>query len=302
MLRKEKTRYISLQEQIIRGIIQVSDFTFEESVAILGFICGLFFSLIAWIVLSDLEVKFSDRIMGTIVTFTVGIAGVPFLALWISFEINSRKKKQNKQSSKILDLESSGLSEFSVMDIQNLDQIQRINLGLNQLKTIDLSPLAGSTSLVELILYMNHLETIDLSPLASCPNLEYLDLTDNDLENIDLTPLASCFKLNALNIGINKTSQIDLSPLSECRDLKILTIDGMNLKEIDLSPLSDCIKLEFLKIEDEELKSLDITPLFGCSSLTDFSIGRVELTTTLNRKIEVWPEGIRKHRKRIRVI
>jgi len=211
------------------------------------------------------------------------------------------KKLTATRNQTVLEAEQHRLTEFNLEEIHNLHELTRINLGLNQIKSIDLSPIAGSTNLKELVLYMNHLETIDLTPLESCPNLEYLDLTDNNLENIDLTPLASCFKLNALNIGINKTSQIDLSPLSECRDLKILTIDGMNLKEIDLSPLSDCIKLEFLKVEDEELKSIDITPLFGCRALTNFAIGRMELTTTLNRVIGDWPKGIQKHRRKIRI-
>lgn len=199
-----------------------------------------------------------------------------------------------------LEAEYHWLTEINLREINNLQQFTRINVGLNQLKTIDLSPLAGSTSLKELILYMNHLESIDLSPLASCPNLEYLDLTDNDIESIDLSPLTSCTKLNALNIGMNKTTEIDLSPLSECRDLKILTIDGMGLREVELSPLKNCTKLEFLKLDDNELISLDVTPLFGCKSLTDFPIDKIELTTTLSLVFEDWPIGVRKHAKRFR--
>ena len=210
------------------------------------------------------------------------------------------KKIPTTDGKTVLQAEYFSLTEVHLEEIRNLNKLTRINLGQNQLTTIDLSPLTGSTSLKELILYMNHLETIDLSPLASCPNLEYLDLTDNNLEAIDLTPLALCGKLDALNIGINKTSEIDLSPLSESRDLKILTIDGMGLREAELSPLKNCTKLEFLKLDDNELISLDVTPLFECKSLTDFPIDKIELTTTLSRPIEDWPEGVRKHAKRFR--
>jgi hypothetical protein len=229
-------------------------------------------------------------------------------AIWHEFR-NSRfgPKKQElpkelpaTRSQTVLEAEHHGLAEVHLEEIHNLQRLTRINLGLNQLESIDLSPLAGSPSLKELILYMNHLKSIDLSPLASCRNLEYLDLTDNDLEFIDLTPLASCTKLDALNIGINKTSDIDLSPLSECRSLKILTIDGMGLSEIDLSPLKNCTKLEFLKLDENELISLDVTPLFECKSLTNFPIDKIELKTTLSSEIEDWPEGIRKHAKRFR--
>ena len=200
----------------------------------------------------------------------------------------------------VLEAEHYRLTEIHMEELLNLRELTRINLGLNQLKAIDLSLLRGSTSLKELILYMNHLEAIDLSPLASCPNLEYLDLTDNDLESLDLTPLASCANLDALNIGMNETEGIDLSPLSECRNLRILTLDGMELREVDLSPLENCPKLEFLKLDDNKLISLDVTPLFGCKSLTDFPIDSIDLTATLIRAIEDWPEGIRKHAKRFR--
>ena len=50
------------------------------------------------------------------------------------------------------------------------------------------------------------------------------------------------------------------------------------------------------------MKSVDITPLFECKSLTKFEVDRIELTTTVDFPIEDWPEGIRKHRKKIRKI
>ncbi len=210
------------------------------------------------------------------------------------------KKLPPTQGKTILEAEHHNLIEVRLEEIPNLHELTRINLGLNQLKTIDLSPLAGSTNLKELVLYMNHLESIDLSPLASCPNFEYLDLTDNKIESIDLTPFSSCLKLTGLNIGMNRTSQLDLSPISECRELEVLNVDSMNLREIDLSPLRGFTKLWFLKLDDNEFTSLDITPLFECESLTEFPIDNVELTTTISREIEDWPKGVRKHRKKFR--
>lgn len=278
----------------------MTDMTFNEGLSILGFVCGLFFSLLAWTVLGSLGVELSNRLMGTLIGLGAGFSGVTVLAVEIHHKIIVRKGKHNKPSLKILDLESSGLSEYSLIGNQNLGRIQKINLGLNKLKTIDLTPLTGSTSLKELILYMNHLETIDLTPLVSCPNLEYLDLTDNALESIDITPLSSCSKLNALNIGLNQTSKIDLSPLAECRNLKILTIDGMKLTGVDLSPLRACTELEFLKLDDNEFETLDITPLFECEKLTEFNVDKIDLITTIPRDIEDWPKGIRKHKKKIR--
>jgi hypothetical protein len=74
----------------------------------------------------------------------------------------------------------------------------------------------------------------------------------------------------------------------------------MHLERLDLYPLKDCLRLEFLKVDDNEFESLDVTPLFDCKSLTNFPIDKIELTSTLKREIEEWPQGVRKHRKRFR--
>ena len=235
---------------------------------------------------------------------------VPFQFISFSFHriLYPPPKKQSiehlysNRNLRVLELERFGLTEIRLEDFHNLHRFTRINLGMNELKTIDLSPLVGSTNLKELILYMNHLESIDLSPLASCPSFEYLDLTNNDLETIDLAPLSSCLKLTGLNIGANKTSHLDLGPISECKDLEVLNIDDMNLGEIDLSPLKNFTRLWFLKLNDNELKTLDITPLFECHKLSDFEVDSIELTTTLDVGIGTWPEGIRKHKKKVRVL
>ena len=274
-----------------------TDFAIPERLNILSFLIGLTVSLGVWIFSGLNEVDWETRVRFLYFTFIGSGLGFWIWTLPISTRYIKEKAKEKARKLKTLDLESSRLSEFIFEDIPDLDQLQRISLGINELRTLDLTPLAGSTNLVELILYYNRLETIDLSPLASCPNLEYLDLAINNLETIDLTPLRSCIKLTAVNLGGNETSAIDLSPLSECRDLEILTIDGMKLREVDLSPLENCSKLKFLKLNDNEMSSVDITPLFECKQLIDFEIDRIDLITNLNREIEDWPEGVRKYKR-----
>lgn len=254
----------------------MTDFTFDEGLAIGSFLTGLVVSLATWIFFGLIGADLGYRVNVTIIAFGVSVFGVIFLALPTATRKTIEKRKQTTPKLKSLDLESAGLTEFSFEDTPNLSEIQRINLGINELKTIDLAPLAGSDNLRELILYCNRIEEIDLAPLASCVNLEYLDLTVNNLKTIDLKFLSSCTHLTALNLG------------------------GMKLKEVDLSPLKFCTELEILQLHDNELESLDITPLFECRDLVDFEIDGIELITSLDREIDQWPEGVRKHRKRFR--
>lgn len=272
-----------------------ADFTIPERLSILSFLIGLAASLGTWILFE----YWTERVVLTILAF-IGVGfGLWYLTLPISTRYYRKIVEQRDSELKTLNLEGKSLTEFN-FEVPDIIEIQKINLGGNELKAIDLKPLADSSNLTDLILYWNHLESIDLTPLASCPNLEYLDLAENNLRSVNLTPLASCKKLNALNLGGNETSSIDLKPLSKLRKLKILTIDDMHLKEVDLEPLRNCKKLEFLKLNDNELKTLDVTPLFECQELSDFEIDDIELTTTIDRDIETWPSGLRKHRKKFR--
>ena len=281
----------------------------QKMAAVLPFVLVLLLVFPIWIVPASTR---AGRLQQLALTALVELV---FFSAWFSIRKhwlsgnNEREQKLREpfslrfgQSGLSLEMEQSRLAEFDLRDVPNLGEMQRINLGANNLKSIDLSPLSGNTYLVELILYFNDLESISLSPLSECVNLEYLDLAENNITEIDLRPLSSCTRLHAINIGGNQTQVIDLWPLSSLSELKILTVDKMGLREIDLSPLANCPRLEFLKINDNEIESIDITPLYECKSLTDFEIDNVRLLTTVDRPIEDWPEGIRKHRRKIRII
>lgn len=288
---------------LTRQIPNLADFYYREGMFFLIFEIGLAISLGTWVLFGVSEgVDLSHRMMYTFLALFLSIGGLCYLTSTPSIEYSKRKIQERRSMSKTLDLEAKGLTEYDFEDIQNIAKIQIISLGRNELKRLDLTPLTGSRNLTELILYYNRLEEIDLTPLAQCPNLEYLDLAINNLHRLDLTPLASCKKLNAINLGGNPTGQIDLEPLSSLLDLTILTIDNMNLEEVDLFPLRNCTKLEFLKLNDNEMKSVEITPLYECRSLTNFEVDNIILTMTTDRQIEDWPEGIQKHKKKIRIM
>jgi hypothetical protein len=57
------------------------------------------------------------------------------------------------------------------------------------LEELDLTPLSGNETLVELRLENNHLPSLDLWPLANCSALTRLNLTQTRLQNLDLTPV-----------------------------------------------------------------------------------------------------------------
>jgi len=277
-----------------------TDFTIPERLTISSFLIGLAISLGAWTLFGLIKTDIEYKVLWSFLAFIGSGVGFWWYSLPISIRYYREPIEKRDSELRVLNLEGKSLTEFSLEEVPDLMEIQKINLGRNELKAIDLGPLAEDSNLIDLILYWNLLESIDLTPLASCQNLEYLDLAENNLASINLSPLASCKKLNALNLGGNEIGRIDLTPLSKLRELKILTIDCMKLKELDLEPLKNCKNLEFLKLNDNELKTLDVTPLFGCKKLSDFEIDSIELTTTLDSDSEIWPRGVKKFRKRFR--
>ena len=123
------------------------------------------------------------------------------------------------------------------------------------------------------------LRSIDLSPLANCPNLGNLSLARNKLERVDLSPLANCHKLKELNLRHNSIKSIDLSPLENKKEFSSLILFSNKLTSVDLTPLQFCDKLEYLSVVKNELTSLDLTPLQFCDKLENLSIAKNKLTS-----------------------
>ena len=159
--------------------------------------------------------------------------------------------------------------------------LETLDLTLNQLTVIDLSPLSSCTNLLQLTLANNKLTSIDLSPLSSCINLEELCLGDylsppwnpteyNRITSIDLSPLSSCTNLERLSFYANQISNIDISPLSPCTNLEELCLSYNWLANIDLSPLSFCTNLTGLYLDGNWLTSIDLSPLWELHTLIRF--------------------------------
>ena len=81
---------------------------------------------------------------------------------------------------------------------------RRISFDIEQLVSIDLTPLARCLSLQELILRRTWLTSLDLTPLAECKELLTLDFGLNQFTSLNLTPLKGCKKLQKICLRWNK--------------------------------------------------------------------------------------------------
>ena len=117
----------------------------------------------------------------------------------------------------------------------------------------DLVPLAGLTSLTELVLHSN--EISDVAPLSNLTSLEFLWLSNNFV--LDLAPLAGLTSLTELRLGENVVS--DLEPLAGLTSLAVLYL--FNTLVSDLTPLSNLTSLASLELGGTRIS--DLEPLAG---------------------------------------
>lgn len=166
----------------------------------------------------------------------------------------------------------------SMKDIDNFNNLERIEISCNKIKNIHIYK--NSSNVSHLDLGLNIIENI--TNIKEYNNLTYLNISDNYIKNLSvLTTLQKLKELHLDNIGpkvgnisgcIN--SDIDFDSIKELSSLEILTITHSNIKNINL--LHECINLKNLSIincdiTDEfikqitEFKKLEYLNLLGTS-------------------------------------
>ena len=159
-----------------------------------------------------------------------------------------------------------GLTSLTSLDLTGINH--SLTSGAEQRSPLDLSPLAGLTSLTQLNLNYNKIS--DLSPLASLANLKSLNLAavhirwdESDTSTLDLSPLADLTDLTNLDIPYNNVT--DISPLADLINLTRLDIRSNHIS--DISPLAGLTKLAYLNAQENEIDN--VSPLSGLTVLRE---------------------------------
>ena len=168
-----------------------------------------------------------------------------------SEKISSTKGIEKLTSLTDLDL---GYNNISSIDLSENTKLTSLNLSENNLSSIDLSK---NTELTGLNLGYNNLSNIDLSKNTL---LTELDLNHNNLHSIDISKNT---ELTDLDLSVNNLSNIDLSKNTELTDLDlgfyggfVLHGEGNQLETIDLS---NNIKLKNLTLSCNVLRKIDLS-------------------------------------------
>ncbi len=127
----------------------------------------------------------------------------------------------------------------------------------------DISPLAGLTGLIHLAVGGNRTIT-DASSVAGLINLEHLDFHHDSIS--DISPLVGLTKLKYLNLYDNRLIS-DVSPLEGLTKLEVLHLHRNKIS--DVSSLAALTNLKELILRDNLIS--DISPLQGLSVFSDIN-------------------------------
>lgn len=147
-----------------------------------------------------------------------------------------------------------------------MTQLERLDLGANQIGNEDLVDLSGLTNLDNLVLNSN--STIsDIGPLTTLTSLRFLLISSCTISAIpDLSTLTS---LEQLDLGWNNIVDItNLGPLTTITSLSLQSNDI-----VDLTPIADFTNLDYLYIFENNLDCdsccIDIPTLEGEGTTVD---------------------------------
>ena len=170
-----------------------------------------------------------------------------------------------------------GLTNSDIVELSQLTQLTRLNLGnnifnyesdskLNQIS--DLNPLSSLTQLTTLYIINNQIS--DVTPLGSLTQLTDLSLSFNQIS--DVTPLSSLSQL--INLDINNNQISNVTPLAPLNQLYILSLGNNQIS--DISPLNSLTQLTELGIGNNQVS--DVNPLSTLTQLTILALSQNQIS------------------------
>jgi len=142
------------------------------------------------------------------------------------------------------------------LDISNLALLQYLGCSNTNLEHLNFN----GAHLTGMRINSTHLTALDLSSMAGNTSIHELDLSDNRLTQIDLSPLSGNTAISAINLSGNRLTSFDAATIGH--NLEYLNLRN-NLLE-SLSFLNADMFVSDLDISVNPFSSVDITGLLGC--------------------------------------
>ena len=177
-----------------------------------------------------------------------------------------------------LDLSYNGLTSLTVEVFIGLSHLSNLNLSENNFKSLDERSLAttgsltGLRDLILLDLGGNEIESIDVDTFAGVSDISTLNLSGNILD----TPLVGCFrgliKLSTLYLSSNKITSLHDEIFANLTKLERLHLNDNNIVSLQAGIFTSLDHLILLDLSHNRIISLRIGTFAGLASLERLSL------------------------------
>ena len=147
-----------------------------------------------------------------------------------------------------------------------------LNVGDNQLKTVEATYFINMTSLITLKLFNCSIESIKSSAFVELNQLESLFLTRNKLTRISNRALTGLVNLRSLYLARNSIAVVEADAFAETTNVEFIDFAYNNLTHLSGVNLAPLEKLEILDLSNNQLVTIGIRDLSPLRNLKFISL------------------------------
>ena len=178
----------------------------------------------------------------------------------------------------VLDLGSEDIATLQSDDFAGLTNLEELNLYDNDLTTLPPNVFAGLTNLRFLSLWHNDLTTLSPTVFANLTSLRFLDLDDNDLTAVPPDVFTGLTNLQTLWLNDNPFTALPPGIFTGLTNLEALLLSGNELTTLPPDVFANLTNLETLSLRHNDLDALPPDMFANFTSLETLSLSNNDLT------------------------
>ncbi len=163
--------------------------------------------------------------------------------------------------------------------IKNINTVQYLDLGYNQLTTIQPGTFNGFDNLINLNLFDNQITTIHVNTFNGLTNLQDLNLGKNQITTLHAHTFNNLTNLQDLNLGTNRITTIQTNTFNSLTSLRKLGLYNNQITTLHANIFNSLTNLRKLGLYNNQITTLHANIFNSLTSLQTLNLGKNKLTT-----------------------
>ena len=179
---------------------------------------------------------------------------------------------------KELDLWDNNIAEINFLSKTNLEQLEKLSLGNNQISDLNAFNNINFRQLKELDLWNNKITDLDFFQNITIDNIEKLNLGNNKITDINSLNKIKSDKLKELYLYWNDISNIDILGKMNLEKLEILNLSENNISDINVFEKTKIDKLKQLILNKNKIEDINILKIMNLNHLEILNLGNNKIS------------------------